>query len=275
MERLNKVKTIGEIGINANGDVGIAFQIIKAAAFAGFDYVKFQKRNPDKCVPEGQKSKIRQTPWGEMTYMDYKYKMEFNLEEYQQIDCFCQNNNIRWFASVWDLDSAEFMTQFTDIVKIPSALITHKGLLKYCRDNFRTVIISTGMSEEKEVSEAIDICNPSVVMHCCADYPAKSEDLNLLYMKYLRQHYGRRIGYSGHEEGLTTTFAAVAMGAEWIERHITLDHSMWGSDQRASIDPIGMIKLIKGIRDIESAMNGYGERKVLDCEKSKRESLRK
>lgn len=276
MARSNKIKTIAEIGINHNGSLDIAKQIISWAKCAGFDYVKFQKRNPDLCVPKDQKEKMKSTPWGEMTYLDYKKKIEFGFHEYDEIDQFCLYKNMEWFMSVWDYDSACFAKEFCDIVKIPSALITHKGLLKYCRENFRKVLMSTGMSTEDEIVEAVDIGRPDVLFHCCADYPAKSENLNLKYIRYLKEKYPEiQIGYSGHEEGLTTTFAACAIGAEWIERHVTLDHSMWGSDQRVSVDPVGMIKLIRGIINIEASIGKYGPRNLMECEKSKRESLRK
>lgn len=276
MIKYNKIKTIAEIGINANGSIDIAKQLIKWAAISGFDYVKFQKRNPDKCVPEAEKNKIKSTPWGEMTYIEYKKKIEFERKEYDEIDKYCKLNNIGWFASAWDLDSAEFLKDYCDIIKIPSALVTDDTLIKYCKNNFDKIIISTGMSTEEEINKAIVICEPDVIMHCCAAYPAKSEDLNLNYITHLKEKYKNSIiGYSGHEEGLTTTFAAAAFGIEWIERHITLDHTMWGSDQRASLEPIGMIKLIKGIREIEKALGTDEDRIILDCELSKRESLKK
>lgn len=273
MEKLNKIKTIGEIGINHNGSLEITKKLIDAASFTGFDYVKFQKRNPDVCVPENQKGIIKDTPWGKITYLEYKYKMEFGLDEYEQIDEYCKKRNIKWFASVWDLDSAKFMTQFTEIIKIPSALITDIELLDYCSKNYTTVIMSTGMSDQCEIDTASKYSD--VIMHCCAAYPAKSEDLHLNYIKYLKSHFSHEIGYSGHEEGLTTTFAACALGIDWIERHITLDHSMWGSDQRVSVEPIGMIKLIKGVRHIEKSLGKKEKRSVLECELEKRKSLRK
>ena len=273
MGELDRIKIIAEIGINHNGIIENVFKLIDAAVFSGFDYVKFQKRNPDICVPEDQKNKMKKTPWGEMTYLEYKYKMEFSREQYLMIDHYCVSKGIDWFASVWDLDSAKEMIDFCDIIKIPSALITNIELLEFCRDNYYTVIISTGMSTQEEIDRAA--CFADVILHCCAAYPAKSEDLFLDYILYLKDNFDQEIGYSGHEEGLTTSFAACAMGIEWLERHITLDHSMWGSDQRASIDPVGMLKLIRGVREIEKSLYGYGDREVLECELEKRESLRK
>ena len=269
------IKVIAEIGINHNADIKIAKKLIDIAVIAGFDYVKFQKRNPDKCVPKEQKKVKRDTPWGKIEYINYKHRLEFGIDEYREINRYCKEREIGWFASAWDIDSAEFLKEFCDIVKIPSPLITDLELLKYCRDNFKTVIISTGMSFEFEIERAVKAGNPDVIMHCNSSYPAKISELRLQYIKWLKDKYpDRDIGYSGHEFGLTTTMAAVAVGAEWIERHITLDRMMWGSDHLSSVEPIGMIKLIKGIRDIEKSLTGYGERDILDSELEKRKSLR-
>ena len=260
---MKKVKIIAEIGINHNGDIEIAKQLIMVAKAAGCDYVKFQKRNPDVCVPEDQKNKIRQTPWGEMTYLEYKWRTEFNYEQYSEIDEFCKQIGIKWFVSVWDKDSVEFMDIFRRLgkaydgtMKIPSALITDLELCKYARANCDKLIISTGMSTEKEVRACISTCNPDVVMHTNSTYPCPVEELNLNYINWLKSWYpGLDIGYSGHEYGLVTTFATIPMGVTWIERHITLDRNMWGSDHSASIEPSGLFKLVKGIRDIESSLS--------------------
>lgn len=267
------VKIIGEIGINHNGDLELCKKLIDSAALAGCDYVKFQKRNPDVCVPEEQKSKQKSTPWGEMTYLEYKYKVEFGKEEYDEIDRYCKEKGIGWFASVWDKDSVDFMANYGSITKIPSALITNKELVEYAREKFDYLIISTGMSTEEEVEEAVVISNPDVIMHTNSTYPSPIEELNLEYIHWLKK-YGTEVGYSGHEYGLVTTFATVPMGVTWIERHITLDRTLWGSDQVASIEPAGLMKLVKGIRDIEKAMGGYGTRVLLNSELSKRKSLR-
>ena len=268
------IKTIAEIGINHNGDVNVAKKLIDAAHIAGFDYVKFQKRNPDVCVPEHQKDIIRDTPWGKMTYLDYKHKIEFGKLEYDEIDKYCKEKGIGWFASVWDSDSVNFMTQYTDIAKIPSALITDKELPIYAREKFNTLIISTGMSTEEEVEECVKYSNPDVVMHTNSTYPSPINELNLNYINWLKTKYGKEVGYSGHEYGLVTTFATVPMGVTWIERHVTLDRTMWGSDHLASIEPAGMMKLIKGIRDIENAMGSISSRVLMDSELSKRKTLR-
>lgn len=269
------INLIAEIGINHNGSLDIAKQLIDCAVVAGFDYVKFQKRTPELCVPVNQRYKIKNTPWGAIPYIDYKKKIEFEFDEYSEIAKYCQDRSIEWFASVWDLESAKFMCNFSEIVKIPSALITNYDLLALCRELFETVIISTGMSTEEEIEKAVEIGLPDVIMHTNSSYPTKIEELNLGYIEWLIYKYeDRQIGYSGHEFGLATTFATVTMGIEWIERHITLDHDMWGSDQKASVDPVGMMKLVRGVRDIEKALDGYCEREVSKSEFEKRKTLR-
>ena len=268
-----KIKIIAEIGINHNGSLSLCKKIIDSAVLAGCDYVKFQKRNPDVCVPEEQKLKPKSTPWGDMTYLDYKHKIEFGKNEYDEIDRYCKEKGIGWFASVWDSDSVNFMSQYTDITKIPSALITHKEFPQYARENFSKLIISTGMSTEEEIEQCIKQCNPDVIMHTNSTYPSPINELNLEYIHWLKK-YGKEVGYSGHEYGLVTTFATIPMGVTWVERHITLDRTMWGSDQIASVEPSGLFKLVKGIRDIESALGGNSKRILLQSELSKRKSLR-
>ena len=270
-----KVKIIAEIGINHNGDLDIAKKMIDIAASAGCDYVKFQKRNPEACVPEAQKSTLRDTPWGEMSYIDYKWKVEFGKDEYDEIDRYCKEKNIGWFASVWDIDSVNFMSQYVKIAKIPSALITNDALCKYAREKFGALIISTGMSTEEEIEQCVKICNPDVIMHTNSTYPSPVNELNLNYIKWLQDKYQTPIGYSGHEFGLVTTFAAVALGVDWVERHITLDRSMWGSDHVASVETIGVWKLVHGIRDVEASLGEMpGPRKLFDSELAKRKTLR-
>jgi N-acetylneuraminate synthase len=270
-----KTKIIAEIGINHNGDVAVAKKLIDVASLAGCDYVKFQKRNPDVCVPEEQKTKMRETPWGTMSYLDYKYKLEFGDKEYQEIDQYCQEKEIGWFASVWDKDSVDFMKKYTGISKIPSALITDDDLLRYARENCEYLMVSTGMSDEHEISSCIEIAKPDLIFHSNSTYPAPVDELNLNYINWLRDKYpSKEIGYSGHEFGLVPTFAAVTLGATCIERHITLDRTMWGSDQMASVEPGGLLKMVKGIRDIEHSLGGGGPRKVFGSELKKRKSLR-
>ncbi len=269
------VKIIAEIGINHNGDIELAKKLIDLAEVSGCDYAKFQKRTPELCVPEHQKDKMRSTPWGEMKYIDYKNRIEFEKEQYDDLYKYAETKKVKLFASVWDKPSVDFMKQYTSIMKIPSALITDLELCLYARQNCDNLIISTGMSTEEEISLCVDVCDPDVIMHTNSSYPSKIEELNLNYINHLSsKNVNKDIGYSGHEYGLVTTFAAVAMGCTWVERHITLDRTMWGSDQMASVEPIGLMKLVKGIRDIEKSFGNPGPRQVLGSELSKRESLR-
>jgi N-acetylneuraminate synthase len=282
-----KTYVIAEIGINHNGDLNTAKRLIDIAAAAGCDSVKFQKRNPDVCVPEDEKSKIRETPWGKMTYLDYKYKVEFGKEEYDEIDQYCKERKIDWSASPWDLDSLEFLLQY-DIpyIKIPSAMLTNDELLLAARDTGKKIILSTGMSTREEIDHAVvllksnivvepyyEIAGNFVLLHCNSTYPAPIDELNLSAIKTLRGRYNCEVGYSGHEFRLGTSVAAVYLGATVIERHITLDRSMWGSDQLSSVEPQGLFKLMSGIRELELA-RGDGEIKVTESEKKVRKHLR-
>jgi N-acetylneuraminate synthase len=270
------IKIIAEIGINHNGSLETTKKLIDVAKVAGCNYVKFQKRTPELCVPEKQKNVMRSTPWGDMTYIDYKHKIEFEKKEYDEIALYCEKVGIKWFASVWDEPSVDFMKNYADVSKIPSALITKHDLLKYARDNCDTLLISTGMSVEKEIEAAVEVGKPDVIFHTNSSYPSNVGELNLNYIHHLKKKYGHSaaIGYSGHEFGLITTFATVPMGVEWIERHITLDRTMWGSDQMASVEPHGLIKLVKGIRNVELALGHSEPRIVMGSELKKRLSLR-
>lgn len=272
------VKIISEIGINHNGSMELCKKLILLSKVAGADYVKIQKRNPDVCVPEHQKTKRRVTPWGEMSYLEYKYRMEFSEKQIEELCEYSKNIGIEFFASVWDVDSAKLMAKYTKIGKLGSASITDTELCKVTRELFDTVIISTGMSTEEEVEKAVEAAKPDVILHTNSTYPCPVEDLNLRYIEHLKKKFGDKasIGWSGHEYGLVTSFASVAIGAEWVERHVTLDRNMWGSDQKSSIEPSGLIKLVKGIRDIEKAMQYEpGPRKQFAGENAKRDSLRK
>ena len=271
-----KTKIIAEIGINHNGDINIAKKLIDIASVSGCDYVKFQKRTPELCVPEEQKSVERETPWGKMSYLEYKEKTEFGKSEYDIIAKYCEEKNVSWFASVWDEESVDFMKNYNEVSKVPSALITNESLLKSARNGFDYLMISTGMSTEAEVDEAVSAGDPNLIFHTNSTYPSPVEELNLNYIKWLSEkHQDREIGYSGHEFGLTPTFIAVAMGATWIERHITLDRNLWDSDQKASVEPVGLFKMTKGIRDIEKSLEPTkGPRKVMGGELEKRRSLR-
>ncbi len=279
---MKHVKIIAEIGINANGDVKIAKKLIDIAAAAGCDYVKFQKRTPELCVPLEQRNKPKDTPWGKMTYMEYKERTEFNQAEYDLIDLYCEDAGIKWFASVWDNNAVDFLQRYKKegeplILKIPSAHMVNDDLAIYARKHSDILIMSTGMSTEEEIMHAALIAKPNVIMHTCSTYPSPIEELNLNYIKHLYEVFDSDvdIGYSGHEYGLITTFATIPMGVRWIERHITLNRDMWGSDQASSVEPSGLFKLVKGIRDIENAcQHPIGKRILFPSELSKLESLR-
>ncbi len=272
-----RTNIIAEIGINHNGSIELCKKLMLLAKVAGCDYAKIQKRNPDVCVPESQKQILRKTPWGEMTYLDYKKRLEFSEEQLTDLFSYANQIGIHFFASVWDKDSCDVMAKFTDIAKIPSALINDLELCAYARYKFKTLIISTGMSTEAEIEACVAACSPDVIMHTNSTYPCPVKDLNLNYIHWLKDKYPlAQIGYSGHEYGLVTTFAAVAMGATWVERHITLDRTMWGSDQNSSIEPSELIKLVKGIREIEYAcLYPPGSRQQFSGEEEKKRSLRK
>tara|TARA_Y100000385_G_scaffold291688_1_gene371373 strand:+ start:2532 stop:3377 length:846 start_codon:yes stop_codon:yes gene_type:complete len=277
----NKIYVIAEIGINHNGSLEIAKQLIDIAKVAGCDVVKFQKRNPDVCVPEHQKKIIRDTPWGKMTYLDYKYKVEFNKSDYDEIDEYCKSKDIHWSASPWDIDSLNFLIEYDiPFIKIPSALLTNLQLIKESAKKSKELIISTGMSTMEEVDlavEAIKNANSNCkysILHCNSTYPAPIEDLNLKCIQTLEKKYNCPVGYSGHEFGLTTTIASICMGATIIERHITLDRTMWGTDQMCSVEPQGLIKLVRGIKELSLAI-GDGEKRVTEKEKEIRKKLRK
>jgi len=268
---------IGEIGINHNGDLTIAKRLIEIAASLGLDAVKFQKRNPDKCVPPEQKDILRETPWGLISYLDYRYKVEFGIDEYKEIDQFCQERGIIWIASSWDVDSVDFIEQFNPPChKIASALLTDDELLRIFRSTGRPIILSTGMSTLEQIDHAVDVLGTEklIILHCTSTYPSIPEELNLNSIKTLRERYDVPVGYSGHEVGLATTLGAVALGACMIERHITLDRAMWGGDQAASVEPHGISRLVRDIRNIERAL-GDGKKRVYDSEKPLIKKLRK
>ncbi|NTU75007.1 MAG: N-acetylneuraminate synthase [Anaerolineaceae bacterium] len=268
---------VAEVGINHNGDVEIAKQLILAAKHAGVDAVKFQKRTPELCVPPEQRNQMRETPWGYITYLDYRYKTEFGEKEYAEIDRYCKEVGITWFASVWDEPSVDFMEKFnTAAYKIPSASLTDHGLLKKCRATGRPIILSTGMStiEQIRASVAVVGLKDLVITHATSTYPCEPEELNLLMIKTLRSEFPVPVGYSGHEVGLIPSVVAVSLGACMVERHITLDRAMWGSDQAASVEPGGFERLVKYIRVTEQSL-GDGVKRVYDSELSSMKKLRR
>jgi N-acetylneuraminate synthase len=266
-----------EIGINHNGDLSIAKELIDAAVDAGCDAVKFQKRTPELCVPPDQRDKMRHTPWGYITYMEYREKVEFGEDEYSEIVDYCQKNNIGWQASAWDEPSVDFLEKFDPIVhKVASASLTDTTLLKKIRAQGKPMILSSGMSEMEQIKAAVDLVGTEdlILAHCTSTYPCPPSELNLRMIQTLRDLYPCPIGYSGHEVGLPTTVAAVVLGACLVERHITLDRAMWGSDQAASIEPGGLRRLVKYIRVVEEAL-GDGVKTVYDSEKPSLEKLRR
>jgi N-acetylneuraminate synthase len=271
------VYVIAEIGLNHNGDVKIAKQLIDAAALAGCDAVKFQKRTPELCVPPEQRNVVRETPWGAMTYMDYRNRVEFGAEQFGEIDRYCKDKGIAWFASCWDEPSIDFIEEFNPpCYKVASASLTDDALLEHTSATGKPMIVSTGMSTAGEIDEAVSPLRSKelLIAHATSTYPCQPEELNLRMIGTLKAKYDCPIGYSGHEVGLQTTLAAVALGACFIERHITLDRAMWGSDQAASVEPGGFHRLVRDIRVIERAM-GDGVKRVYDSELPIRKKLRR
>lgn len=271
------VYVIGEIGINHNGDVEIAKKLIREAYHAGLNAVKFQKRTPEICVPKEQQLLMRDTPWGYISYLDYRYKVEFDDSQYLEIDTLSKSLGISWFVSVWDEPSVDFMEKFNPVCyKVPSASLTDLPLLKKLRSTGRPLILSTGMSTFEQIKYAINHIGTEnlIITHTTSAYPCDPEELNLKMIETLQKEFNCPIGYSGHEVGLVPSAVAVALGACLVERHITLDRAMWGSDQAASVEPQGMEKLVKYIRVTEKSL-GDGVKKVYDSEKSSLQKLRR
>ncbi|SDJ76965.1 3-deoxy-D-manno-octulosonate 8-phosphate phosphatase, YrbI family [Nonomuraea maritima] len=271
------VYVIGEIGINHNGDVDIARRLIDVAADASCQAVKFQKRTPAICVPEEQKRQIRQTPWGEMTYLEYKERTEFGRDEYEQIAKYCDERGLHWFASPWDVPSVEFLEDMDVLVhKVASAGIADHELLRALAATGKPIILSTGMSTLQEIDAAVDILGTDklIMMHATSTYPLPPEEANLRTITTLKERYGVPVGYSGHERGLQISLAAVTLGAVTVERHITLDRTMWGSDHAASLEPVGLEHLVRDIRIIEQAM-GDGVKRVFPGEEAPKARLRR
>jgi len=269
---------IGEIGINHNGCIETAKRIIDAAVVAGCDAVKFQKRTPDLCVPAHQREVQRETPWGIMSYIDYKHRIEFGAREYAEIDRYCAERGIHWFASSWDEVALDFVEQFEPVAhKVASASLTDIPLLEKLRATGRAIILSTGMSTMEEIERAVETLGTEnlILCHATSAYPCRAELLNLRMIQTLGDRFpGVPVGYSGHETGLQTTVAAVTLGACVVERHITLDRAMWGTDQAASVEPGGLNRLVRDIRIIEQAL-GDGIKVVYDEELPIRKKLRR
>ena len=281
---INKIKKlkgaylIAEIGINHNGDMNIAKRLIDATNACGWNCAKFQKRNPDVCVPEKQKSAMRSTPWGEMTYLEYKYKVEFEKTEYDIINKYCLEKPLPWTVSIWDIDSLNFIKDYdVPFIKIPSAHITNRELLAETAKSNIPVIISTGMSTWEIIDDAVKVLDDNnaeyAILHCNSTYPAPHGELNLNIIPIMKERYNCVVGYSGHEYDLDPSVVAVAMGAEIIERHITLDHNMWGTDHKSSLEVHAMDLLSKRISDINGMLGG-SEKIITESEKNVMKKLR-
>jgi N-acetylneuraminate synthase len=272
------VFVIAEIGINHNGDLSMARAMIEGAARAGCDAVKFQKRTPELAVPREQWGVMRDTPWGRMSYLDYRHRVEFGYREYEEIDDACVRAGIEWFASCWDEPSVDFIEQFDPPChKVSSACLTDSDLLECLRRTRRPVMISTGMSDTDEIARGVAALGQDrlLIAHSTSAYPCPLEALNLKMISTLKRNYPQcPIGYSGHETGLAPTWAAVALGATFVERHVTLDRAMWGSDQAASVEMSGLARLVSNIRDIERAL-GDGLKRVYPCEQPSLQKLRR
>lgn len=271
------VYIMAEVGINHNGNVEIAKQLIDAAKNAGVNAVKFQKRTPELCVPDHQRNQMRDTPWGYITYLDYRYKVEFDRQQYEEIDQHCKTVGIDWLASSWDVPSVEFIDSFNPPAhKVASALLTDHVLLRALKATGKPIILSTGMSTIEEIKEAVDIIGTEnlIIAHTTSSYPCPPDELNLRMIQTLRDIFPCPIGYSGHEVGLVPSAVAVALGACLVERHITLDRAMWGSDQSASVEPHGVERLVKYIRVTEMSL-GDGVKRVYDSEQSSLSRLRR
>lgn len=272
------VYVIAEIGINHNGSLEVAKRMIDGAVLAGADAVKFQKRTPEKCVPRDQWDIVRDTPWGRMTYIEYRHRVEFGAAEFVEIDRYCRERRLPWFASCWDEESVDFIEAFRPpCYKAASASLTDIPLLKKMRSTGRPLILSTGMSTAEEIAATIEAIGQDnlLVAHATSSYPCPNEHLNLMMIQTLKRQYPTcPVGYSGHEVGLAPTWAAVTLGAAFVERHITLDRAMWGSDQAASVEIGGLMRLVTNIRDIERSL-GDGVKRVYEGELASRTKLRR
>ena len=264
----NPVYVIGEIGLNHNGDVELAKKLIDVSALAGAQAVKFQKRTPEISTPENMKNTIRQTPWGEMTYLEYRYKVEFDKAQYEEIGLYATSKGLDWFASPWDVPSVGFLEDLNVVAhKVASASVTDVDLLKALAATGKPIILSTGMSTLEQIDAAVEILGTEnlVILHATSTYPLPPEEANLRTISTLEERYGVPVGYSGHENGLQISIAAVALGAVAVERHITLDRAMWGSDHSASLEPHGFSTLVRDIRILEVAL-GDGVKRVFPGE---------
>ena len=277
-KKLKKPFLIAEIGINHNGSLKLAKKLIDVAAKCKYDAVKFQKRDLDVCIPENQKSIMRETPWGIMTYLEYKKKIEFSIPQYKQIDKYCKKKNILWFASSWDLNSQKTMRRFKfKYNKVASAMITNTQLLELISKEKKTTLISTGMCNYSDIKKAVKIFKKNkckfILMHCVSTYPCKEEDLNLSMIQKLKKDFKCTVGYSGHEKTVSPSLVAYMLGAEYLERHITLDRAMWGTDQAASLSENGIKNLSDIVNKIPEVI-GKPVKKYFDEEKRMSQKMR-
>ena len=278
IESLQAPYLIAEIGINHNGDLNIAKKLIDASHACEWQCVKFQKRNPNVCVPNHQKNIIRETPWGKMKYIDYKIKIEFQKQQYDAINLYCSEKPIDWTVSVWDLDSLKFLNNYKlPFIKIPSACITNLELIKETAKTKIPLIVSTGMSDWKIVDNVVNTLNKYTkdfaLLHCNSTYPAPYSELNLNVIPAMKKRYNCIVGYSGHEHDLEPSVIAASLGAKIIERHVTLDHDMWGTDQKSSLEVHAMSLLRRRIKNIK-VMLGNDEKIITESEKPIMKKLR-
>jgi N-acetylneuraminate synthase len=275
---MKKIFLIGEIGINHNGSLKLAKKIIDLAVESGFDAVKFQKRDPEVSVPNNKKQEIKNTPWGNITYLEYKKKIEFNKSEYDEINNYCKKKKIIWFASVWDLPSLKFISKYKPMFhKIPSSMLTNYNLLNEVAKKKIMTFISTGMSTISDVKRAVSIFKKHrcsfILMHCVSKYPCPTKDLNLKMIQNLKFTFKCKVGYSGHESSVSPSVYAACLGSDYIERHITIDRALWGTDQAASLGPDGM-KLLRLRLDNYTLSLGNGIKKFYLEEKIKLKSMK-
>jgi len=268
---IKDVYFIGEVGINHNGDIKIAKKLIDAVFACSWNCVKFQKRNPEICVPEKQKRIKKDTPWGSMAYLDYRKKLEFGKKEFDYINRYCGEKPLDWTASVWDMDSLAFILKYkTPFIKIPSAKISDLELMTASAKSGIPVLASTGMSTLKDIDSLVDVLRryscDFALMHTNSSYPTPRKEININCIKTLRERYDCVVGYSGHEYDLEPTVYAAVLGAKIIERHITIDHDMWGTDQKASLEVAGMDLLRKRIKDVDTIL-GSGKKSISESEK--------
>lgn len=271
------VYVIAEIGINHNGDLDVAKRLIDASVEAGVDAVKFQKRTPEACVPREQWGIERDTPWGRMTYLEYRHRLEFSREQFGSIDRHCRARGVDWFASCWDEESVDLIASLdVPAFKIASASLTDDALIRHTAAVGVPLIASTGMSTMEQIAHAVTVLpiERTLLAHATSAYPCSVDELNLRMLETLRDRFDVPVGYSGHETGLATTVAAVALGATFIERHVTLDRAMWGTDQAASVEPGGLARLVEDVRKVERAL-GDGVKRVYDSELAPMAKLRR